>query len=516
MRGLRDIQKQRQGGGFGGGRTAKIVRLPAPIKGWNTSSPSQVLDPEQAIVLTNMICRSTGVETREGTASWSTGLGAPVNTLMEYAPAGTGGKLFAAAGASIFDVTGGGAVGAAVVTSLTSSYFRHTMMATSAGQFLFIVNGADAPRHYNGSTWATPSITGVTAANLTHVANHKNRLWFVEKDTLTAWYLPTSSVAGVASSFPFGGYCRRGGFLVALGSWSRDGGNGADDLFVAITSEGETLVWAGTDPAAANTWSLVGVFQLPPPIGPRCMVKAGADLGITTVRGIVSLNTVLTTAETQQAQTALTRSIDDEFQRAFQTIGYSAAWQVLEIPSQRIVLVNVPLSPIVQYCLGAETGGWSLWNGILATSWGLRDEIVHFGTASGTVMRYGGSYDDSAQPITVRVLPAFSTLRDAMGKRLSLVRPIMQTALSTNPKFEARFDFDTRALTVTPVVPAATVLWDVSDWNISSWLLPIQPFVKWQSITGNGISVSIGMAASLDTKITLQGFDLVFDSGGIL
>jgi hypothetical protein len=131
-------------------------------------------------------------------------------------------------------------------------------------------------------------------------------------------------------------------------------------------------------------------------------------------------------------------------------------------------------------------------------------------------MRYGGSYDDSAQPITVRLLPAFSTLRDAMGKRLSLVRPIMQTALSTNPKFEARFDFDTRALTVTPVVPSATGLWDVTDWDVSSWLLPTQPYVKWQSITGNGISVSIGMAASLDTKITLQGFDLVFDSGGIL
>ena len=518
MRGLRDIEAQRQGGGRGGGRTAQTVRLPAPVKGWNTSSPVQVLDPQQAIVLSNVICRSIGIETREGFSNWATGLGSSVNTLMEYAPAGTGGKLFAAAGANIFDVTSGGAVGAAVVTSLTSSYFRHTMMATSAGQFLFIVNGADAPRHYNGSTWATPTITGATAANFTNVTAHKNRLWFVEKDTLTAWYLPTSSIAGAASSFPFGGYCKRGGFLVALGSWSRDGGNGADDLFVAITSEGEALIWAGTDPSSANTWSLVGVFQLAPPIGPRCMVKAGADLGIATVRGIVSLSVILTTADSQQAQTALTRNIDDAFQFGWNSVGYSAAWQVIEVPAQQLILVNVPTTTPQQYCLGAESGGWSLWEGLAATTWGLRDEVLYFGTSNGLVQRYGLAYEDNGTPISIRVLPAFTILKNVSGKRMSLVRPIMQTVPGIVPRFEARFDYDTRDITPAnvPVSAPNGSLWNQADWDTSGWLQSILPNSKWQAISGSGVAVSVAVALITDTKVTLQGFDLVFDGGGIL
>lgn len=516
MRGLLELESQRRGGGLGGGRTGRVIRLPAPVKGWNTSSPVQVLDPQQAVVLTNMVCRASGVETREGSIGWASGLGGEVGTLMEYAPAGTGGKLFAATPTDIFDVTVEGAVGAASVTGLTSAYWRHTMMGTGAGQFLFCVNGSDAPRHYNGTTWTAPTITGVTPENLTNVAAHKNRLWFVEKDTLTAWYLPTSSIAGVAVAFPIGGFCRRGGFLVALGSWSRDGGNGADDLFVAVTSEGETLIWSGTDPAAANTWALVGVFQLSPPIGPRCMVKAGADLGIATVRGIVSLDTVLVTAESQQVQTALTRSIDDEFQRAWLNVGYSDSWQVLEVPAQRILLVNVPLATRVQYCLSIETGGWSLWESISATAWGLRDEILYFGTSDGRVLRYGGSYDDSGQAITIRVLPAFSIMRNSMGKRVALVRPIMQTASGVNPRFEARFDYDVRPVSITPVSSFASALWDSATWDLADWEPPISPNLKWQSLTGMGVAVSVAMAAATDTKITLQGFDLVMEGGGIL
>jgi hypothetical protein len=517
MRGLMEIEKQRRGGGNGGGRTAQTVRIPAPVKGWNTSAPVQVLDPQEAVVLTNVVCRATGVETREGSIAWATGLGARVDTLMEYAPASGGGKFFAAAGSSIFDVTSNGTVGAPVVTGLTSAYFRHTMMATPAAQFLFVVNGSDAPRHFNGTSWTTPTITGVTPENLTNVTAHKNRLWFVEKNTLTAWYLPTSSIAGTAVAFPFGGYCKRGGYLVALGAWSRDGGDGADDLFVAVTSEGETLIWAGTDPASALTWSLVGVFQIPPPIGPRCLVKSGADLGVATARGIVSLDVVLAVSASLQPQTALTRKIDDEFLNAWTTVGYSEAWQVLEAPQARIVLVNVPTTTIKQYCLSVETGGWSLFEGISSTAWGLFEENLYFGTASGTVQRYGGSYDDSGTAITVRVLPAFTIMRNSSGKRASIVRPIIQAAEGVKPSFEMRFDYDVRTMTVSVVTTSlASALWDTATWDVTPWLPPISPYLKWQSASGMGVAVSVAMAMATDTKIILQGFDVVIEQGGIL
>jgi hypothetical protein len=48
-----------------------------------------------------------------------------------------------------------------------------TQFTTPGGTFLFIVNGADAPRTFDGTSWATPSITGITASQAVHVNAHK-------------------------------------------------------------------------------------------------------------------------------------------------------------------------------------------------------------------------------------------------------------------------------------------------------------------------------------------------------
>jgi hypothetical protein len=38
----------------------------------------------------------------------------------------------------------------------------------------------------------------VTDNNLSNITLFKNRIWFIEKNTLKAWYLPTSSIGGAA------------------------------------------------------------------------------------------------------------------------------------------------------------------------------------------------------------------------------------------------------------------------------------------------------------------------------
>ena len=42
----------------------------------------------------------------------------------------------------------------------------------------------------------------------------------------------------------------------AVAGWPQDGGQGIDDLTLFITSEGEVLVYAGSDPSNADDWSL--------------------------------------------------------------------------------------------------------------------------------------------------------------------------------------------------------------------------------------------------------------------
>ena len=146
---------------------------------------------DEAITLENWVATPEGVVPRMGNEGVRDGpRRAPVESLMEYArrpPASR--KMFAAAGTSIWEVSAPGA-GVAAVTGLTNARWQHTMCSTGAGNFLYAVNGADAPRFFNGTSWASSVLTGVTASSLVNVCLHKARLWFCQNDSLKAWYLP--------------------------------------------------------------------------------------------------------------------------------------------------------------------------------------------------------------------------------------------------------------------------------------------------------------------------------------
>jgi hypothetical protein len=127
------------------------------------------------------------------------------------------------------------------------------------------VNGLDSPRLYDGATWtaitgvSTPAITGVTTTTLANVLLFKHRIWFIQKNTLKAWYLPTDSVGGVAQALrPKRRRDASGGYLVDMEAWTIDAGYGADDNLAFITSTGEVIVYRGTDPASAATWTRDG------------------------------------------------------------------------------------------------------------------------------------------------------------------------------------------------------------------------------------------------------------------
>ena len=52
-------------------------------------------------------------------------------------------------------------------------------------------------------------------------------------------------MSGAATEFPLGGIASKGGFIQAMGTWTRDSGAGADDVAVFVTSEGEAILAEG-------------------------------------------------------------------------------------------------------------------------------------------------------------------------------------------------------------------------------------------------------------------------------
>jgi hypothetical protein len=153
----------------------QVEKIPAPIKGWWDQDAVADAPPGSALVMDNVFCQSDAVRIRKGTDDHATGCDDDVETLMTYY-SGTASKMFAAtANGSVYDVTSAGAVGAAVVSGLTNGRLEYINYATGAGQYLAFVNGADSYRNYDGSTWTTPTITGVSSSNLSHIFQRRTR-----------------------------------------------------------------------------------------------------------------------------------------------------------------------------------------------------------------------------------------------------------------------------------------------------------------------------------------------------
>jgi hypothetical protein len=130
---------------------------------------------------------------------------------------------------------------------------------TNATTFTYVAASAPSASPATGGPSAVATVNfAITVANPLNfiaITQHKNRIWFAEKDTLKAWYMGTNAIGGAAAAFDLSALFSRGGYLVALGTWTLDGGAGLDDLLVFVTSEGQVAVYRGTDPAVAANWA---------------------------------------------------------------------------------------------------------------------------------------------------------------------------------------------------------------------------------------------------------------------
>lgn len=497
---------------------AKVKTLPAPTKGWNTRDALADMGVGYAIVLDNFVCTERGTELRFGVSQHATDVGTFVESLMEYAPPSGANKLFAGSTTVIYDVTAA-AAGTSVVTGLANGRWQDTMFATSGGNFLCIVNGADNYRTYNGTTWTDQgaAITGVTSSDLINISSHQNRLWFVEKNKLDAWYLPLSAITGAATKFPLGALCKMGGYLVAIGTWTRDGGAGMDDVWVAVTSKGQVIAYEGTDPASASTWSLIGVFQIAEPIGRRCLIKAGSDIGVITSQGVQLMSTIIERNISGQALLAITDAISGSFQEAYRTSGSNHGWQIIEYPRDQLVIVNVPIAERVtqhQYVINIRTGGWTRWKNINVGCWGKKGDRIYAGDNSGTVWLYGDDYLDHDQTITASIQLAFTNCGTPQNKRFVSARPLFSGPEGYTPTVEMKIDYDTSPATLPASVTSTSgSAWDTSPWDTSPWAGGAVPRSSWQTVTGLGQVGSPATTISLSQQFILNSIDVMYEVG---
>lgn len=490
--------------------------LAAPVRGLNDKDAIQDMKPEFALMLDNWVARSDYVELRAGSSSHATGVGAgAVETLMAYR-SGTSSKLLAAGGGSIYDATATGAVGSA----LGSGYSNDRWQYVNVNGYILAVNGADTPIEYDGSAIANSIMTGsgLTTSNLIHVNVFKERVWFVEKDTLNAWYLPVKAITGTATVFDLSFVARRGGSLAAMMTLSRDGGDGLDDIAVFLTTEGEALVYQGTDPSSASTWALVGIYYIGKPVGRRCFENYGAESIFIGEDGIFPVSAALREARTND-RLALSDNIRNTFRREVDSHGDVFGWQPILYVAENLLLVNVVRTDgvSVQYVMDTAAGGWSRFTDWQAKCFVDLDDVLYFGGSGGIVYKAYDGLSDSGSTITADCKTAYHYFgRDrARRKTFHMIRPILQSSGIPDAYVRLDFDFKSAAITTTPGTGTSTGTPWGSAWG-SPWSSSENTTDDWLGIEGDGYAASTVMrVATNNMTVRWIGTDYVYERGNI-
>ena len=288
---------------------------------------------------------------------------------------------------------------------------------------------------------------------------------------MNIWYLPTSSIAGAAVQFPVGELFKEGGKIVAIGSWTFDGGNGSNDLFVIVTSKGEIAVYQGTDPASSSTWGLVGVYAVPLPLGDRPLLDYGGDLLYLSRSGLFPISKLAQSILVERNR-QISYKIDAAFLEVSDFYSANTGWQMFFHKTLNLLSVNIPVSNTIsyQFVMNTITKAWCRFTGWNASCWAEYDGNLYFATGTKTCKAWTGT-SDNGTPIQATIIQAYSRLGIAQQKYVTMARPNIQISGTVQLAVSIDTDFQTFSaktnLSYTSALNSA--VWDSGIWDTAVW-----------------------------------------------
>ena len=499
---------------------------PSPVGGWNDRDALAAMPPTDAVILENWFPFPSYVEIRGGYASHATGMTGNGKTLMTYNGINGTNAMFCSTSSGIYNVTSAGAVGASVLAR-TDGKHQWLMFGDGTNNWLIGCNGVDKPCYYDGTTWTavdsgtSPALSGLTSTTLIGVAESKGRLFFIQTNTLKFWYLAAGAAGGALTSFDLSGIAKMGGFLMAVGNWTIDAGNGPDDRIVFYTSEGEVIVYSGTNPSAAANWSLVGVYYVGKPIGRRCMTKLGGDLVLITQNGVFPMGAALQSSSIDYKQ-ALSFKIQNSFTSAGRSYNTVFGWEAMVYPAQSALIVNVPQGEDgthEQYVMNTITKAWCKFTGWNMETFGLLNGQL-YATSGTTVWKAWTGFVDNATNIDAYGKQAFHHFNTpGHVKKFTMYQPIM--AVNGSLSFLTDIDVDYRddnlsgSATYTVTTGAA---WDSATWDSGYWASGLEIVRQWTSPAEWMVYCASAKLKVSTNSLQVQWVanSIVYETGGVM
>jgi hypothetical protein len=505
-----------------------------------------------AFVLENYFPTATGIRMRGGSNLYATiGDGTlPVTASFTYVN-GNNQKLFATTAAALYDITSvtytdnmqlateagdqivneNGLVLTvegvpAVLESFNGGDWSVVQFATPGGVFLRAVNGADTPLAFDGTSWGvTPAITGVDPATLSFVWVHQRRMFFIKKDSLSAYYLPADSIGGAAVELPLGGVFSRGGSLLFGSTWSIETGNGLNEQCIFVTTEGEAAIYQGTDPSLSTAWSKVGVYRIGRPLGAKAHIRAGGDLVIATDIGFVPLSQAIQRDISALSPSAVSYPIETAWNEA--VAARPSGWACEVWPTKQMAIVALPTNGTDQpqmFAANARTGAWGLFTGWDGRSVVLFRDRFFFGSSGGKIVEAEVSGADQGKPYTSACVPLHETLKAPASLKTSLLmRATLRAPSEIVPRLSLQRDYKV-SLPGAPdaIAVSGSGVWGGGVWGQSQWggVAEKNIYQRWQSVGGSGYAIAPGVQITSGSLVApdveLVSIDVTYDQGDIV
>lgn len=485
------------------------IPMPPPVGGWNTRDSFDSMPPLDAVVLDNWYPDYQGVLVRNGYQPYCTVSAEPVETLAEFDAGGTR-KFIAASDGELWDITDPDNP-----TSLDSGFASDRWQTVNFLSRMFLVNGQDTMQVYDGSTVANATFTGVTLSTLNGVWQYQQRLYFWDDNATGFWYAPLNSISGALNFFDLAAFAPNGGTLINMTNFTHDGSNGVNDFAVFIMSSGDALVYFGNDPGLTSGWQLTGRFRISPPVAIRAMTTYGAEAYVTIYDDHAPMHDQLVAL--MEGEMPPRSKVSGAVAAAVAAGKLLFGWQALYYPKGRRLIYNIPNSDgsydqhVCNTALPEKP--WSRFTGMNGSCWGLFDNDLFFGGDDGIVYQADTGALDNLGPVQATAQQAWNKLDSPQRKRVTAVRPIIQTSGSMSYTFALGFDYAPFDIPVPVVTSAAGSPWNTSLWNVSPWSTENTVNVQWRIGGGTGTAVGWGMTLASTKAATWMRTDLRLEGG---
>jgi hypothetical protein len=370
---------------------------------------------------------------------------------------------------------------------------------------------------------------GFDPLDMDYITTWKRRLWFVPSESTKAYYLPVNEVVGVVKEFDFGPYMRQGGHVKQLVSWTRDGGDGIDDFLVVLGSQGDVIVYQGTDPDNADTFAMVGIWDLGSlPEGRRVAVKSGGDVKVLCEVGIIDLSVMFSGAVNLASKDSLGYPVQPVLSGVVNhTIG-AEQWEVHYFSQEELFIVKEPITNLLSnpqmWAANVHSRGWGNLNDLPQQTLGMFQDNLYGSDNLGNVYQLligdvdNLDFEGDSGEITGRLQTGFHNFGLSSLKKFHMVQPTFQGSVAPAVQIlmYTEFNFDTIPGSPGFGAPVEGSQWDIDKWDVAVWAGGDGTFQAWAGVEGIGFFGSLAMNVRGVGGLLFTHWSLAFEEGGLV